>query len=187
MSLPLPTTLPAVAADPARVAVVQLLAERGWHGLSLADVAGRAGVETAELRAVWTTLPALVGAAVADLRVLSDRGDTGSTAGDLRRVVEHWGRPLGRDELAVAAVAEAAGREPELRAGVEVAVTDAVQEVVCAVSARARGRGEHIGAARQQWVTAVLGGVVWDRITGRGRPVPADRRAELVDAILACA
>lgn len=200
MSLPLPTHLPLPGADAVRTAAattaarraattaaVQLLAERGWHGLTLADVAARSGVDLRELTATWTSLPALVGAAVADLPVVVDRGDTGSTAGDLLRVVEHWGRPLGRDELAVAAVAEAAGREPELRAGVEVAVTDAVQEVVCAVCARARRRGEQVGAARQQWVTAVLGGVVWDRITGRGRPVPAVRRAELVEAVLACA
>lgn len=189
MSLPLitPSPLPARTADPVLEAAVQLLAERGWHGLTLADVADRAGAEEAELRTAWTSLSGLVGAAVAAVPVLVDRGGTGSTAGDLLRIVEHWGRPLGRGELAVAAVAEAAGRDPLLRAGVEVAVTDAVQEVVCAVSARARRRGEHIGAARQQWVTAVLGGVVWDRITGRGRPVPAARRAELVDSILACA
>jgi AcrR family transcriptional regulator len=191
MSLPLTTLLAtpfrAPATDPVLEAAVHLLAERGWHGLTVADVAARAGVDPAQLRARWTSLSDLVGAAVAAVPVLVDRGDTGSTAGDLLRVLEHWGRPLDRRELAVAAVAEAAGRDPLLRAGVEVAVTDAVQEVVCAVCARARQRGEHVGGARQQWVTAVVGGVVWDRITGRGRPVPALRRTELVDSILACA
>ena len=197
MSLPLPTPLTAAptavplalvpATDPVLDAAVQLLAERGWHGLTLAAVADRAGVDPAQLRTTWTSLSDLVGAAVAAVPVLVDLGGTGSTAGDLQRVLEHWGRPLDRRELAVAAVAEAAGRDPLLRAGVEVAVTDAVQEVVCAVCSRARQRGEHVGGARQQWVTAVLGGVVWDRITGRGRPVPAARRAELVDSILASA
>ena len=188
MSLPL-TTLPvaAPAADPVLAAAVQLLAERGWHGLSLDDVAARTGIPVTQLRATWPSLPSLVGDAVATVPVVVDRGDTGSTAGDLGAALEHWSRPLGRGELAVAAVAEAAGRDPLLRAGVEVAVTDAVCEVMCAVAARARRRGEPIGAARQQWITAVLGGAVWERITGRGRPVPAGRRAELVDSILACA
>ncbi|MEI4270813.1 TetR/AcrR family transcriptional regulator C-terminal ligand-binding domain-containing protein [Klenkia sp. LSe6-5] len=193
MSLPIATPTPmhlgapavAPVGTPVLATVVQLLAERGWHGLSLALVADRAGVDPVEVERTWGSLPALVGAAVAGVPVVVDRGDAGSTAADLLRVVEHWGRPLGRDELAVAAVAEAAGGDRRLRAGVEVAVTDAVQEVMCAVAARARRRGEPMGPARQQWVTAVLGGVVWDRITGRGRPVPAARRAELVDSILA--
>ncbi|SDP58567.1 transcriptional regulator, TetR family [Klenkia soli] len=191
MSLPLPTLPAAPAADPASAAAlaaaVQLLAERGWHGLALDDVADRAGLPVTRLRATWPSLSALVGEAVATVPVVVDRGDTGSTARDLGAALEHWSRPLGRGELAVAAVAEAAGRDPLLRAGVEVAVTDAVCEVMCAVAARARRRAEPIGAARQQWITAVLGGAVWERITGRGRPVPAHRRAELVESILACA
>ncbi len=189
MSLPLPTTAPSCTPAPDMVlaAAIQLLAERGWHGLTLDDVAARAGLAPSLLRSTWPSLSALVGAAVATVPVVVDRGDTGSAAGDLALVLAHWARPLGRGELAVAAVAEAAGRDPLLRAGVEAAVTDAVCEVMCALASRARRRGEPIGAARQQWITAVLGGAVWERITGRGRPVGDGRRAELVDSILACA
>ena len=188
MSLPLPTAPSCTPApDLVLAATVQLLAERGWHGLTLDDVATRAGLVPSHLRATWPSLSALAATAVATVPVVVDHGDTGSAAGDLGRTLEHWSRPLGRGELAVAAVAEAAGRDPLLRAGVESAVTDAVHEVMCAVAHRARLRGEPIGAARQQWITAVLGGAVWERITGRGRPVGAGRRAELVDSILASA
>ena len=188
MSLPLPLAPSCTPApDLVLAAALQLLAERGWHGLTLDHVATRAGLAPTRLRATWPSLSALVGAAVATVPVVVDRGDTGSAAGDLALALEHWSRPLGRSELAVAAVAEAAGRDPLLRAGVETAVTDAVHEVMCAVASRARRRGEPIGAARQQWITAVLGGAVWERITGRGRPVPTARRAELVESILACA
>ncbi len=184
MSLPLPAPVPA-AVHPALAATADLLAERGWHGLALDAVAARAGVPVLQLQAGWPSLSHLAAETVAGLPVVVDRGDTGSTAGDLAAALEHWGRPLGRGELAVAAVAEAAGRDGVLRGGVEAAVGDAVDELVCAVSARARARGEVVSGARQQWVTAVLGGVVWDRITGRGRPVPAARRAELVASVLA--
>ncbi|SDG62379.1 TetR/AcrR family transcriptional regulator C-terminal ligand-binding domain-containing protein [Klenkia brasiliensis] len=184
MSLPLPAPAPA-APHPALAAAVDLLAERGWHGLHLDAVAARSGVPVLQLQADWPSLSHLVAEAVAGLPVVVDRGDTGSTAGDLAAALEHWARPLGRGELAVAAVAEAAGRDGVLRGGVEAAVGDAVDELVCAVSARARARGEALGGARQQWVTAVLGGVVWERITGRGRPVPDARRAELVASVLA--
>jgi AcrR family transcriptional regulator len=100
-----------------RGAILQVLAESGYAGLTMDAVAAAAGVGKATIYRRWRTKSDLVADAVAELSSMSiDAPDTGSLEGDLR-VLLHWlvgavNGPLGAATLSLLS---ALPHEPGLR------------------------------------------------------------------------
>ena len=100
-----------------RSAIVQVLAESGYGGLTMDAVAAAAGVGKATIYRRWRTKSDLVADAVAELSSMSiDTPDTGSLEGDLR-VLLRWlvgavNGPLGAATLSLLS---ALPHEPGLR------------------------------------------------------------------------
>ncbi len=130
-------------------AVLVLLRQADWSRVSLASVAGRAGVSTATLYRRWGSLPALVG------EVLSVRWaessplpDTGTLTGDVRAYAEKIAADLAdRDGVVLLRAAVLIGT------GVaDLDRDDAVESRTAQVDtmlARARTRGEPCGSAQE--------------------------------------
>ena len=160
-------------------AVLSLLRQPDWSRVSLASVAGRAGVNTATLYRRWGSLPALVGEVLsARLAVSSPLPDTGTLAGDVHAYAEKIAADLADPDgtlLLRAAVLIGTGA-PDL--GRDDAVEARTAEVD-AMLARARDRGEPCGDAQEffECVTGPLYGYALFAPAGLEvrAPVLADR------------
>ena len=130
-------------------AVLTALRQPDWSRVSLASVAGRAGVNTATLYRRWGSLPALVGEMVsARLAVSSPLPDTGTLPGDVHAYAEKIAADLAHPDGVVL-----------LRAGLLIGTgahdldrhdaVDARTAQVEAMLARARARGEPCGSAQE--------------------------------------
>jgi AcrR family transcriptional regulator len=127
--------------DAARAALVEL----GWSGLSMGDVAARAGVAKTTVYRRWANKSDLVVDAVAAL--LDDQlelPDLGSLRADIEGVVQHFAALLGHPEAKtglMAIIAEAT-RDDALRLRIRSAIVDRQKRLVTEGRARAQSRGE---------------------------------------------
>ncbi|MFD4540486.1 TetR/AcrR family transcriptional regulator [Streptomyces bauhiniae] len=133
------------AADAAILAATrESLVELGWSGLTLSDVAARAGVAKTTLYRRWSGKHELVVDAVAELfdeLVLPDRG---SLAADIEGVVLQFAAILNRPEAKcglMGVVAEST-RDDALRERVRTSIVERQKRLVLAGRARAQERGE---------------------------------------------
>jgi AcrR family transcriptional regulator len=162
--------------DAARAA----LAELGWGGLSMADVAGRAGVAKTTLYRRWANKNEL---AVDVLAALFDElrlPDHGSLAADVEDVVLQFATLLERPETktALMAVVAESTHDDRLRRRVRTAIVDRQKRLVVLGRHRAQNRGElppdGAGAPGQvDLVFDVIAGAVIHRILVSGEPVDA--------------
>lgn len=122
----------------------EALAELGWAGLTLGDVATRAGVAKTTLYRRWAGKNDLVVDAVAALFDELELPDRGSLALDVEHVVRQFAAILARPEARnglMAVVAEAAHDEA-LRTRVRTTIVDRQKRLVHEGRARAEARGE---------------------------------------------
>ena len=135
------------AADQAILgATLDLLAEVGFGGLTMAAVIQRAGVSSATLYRRWQTKEDLVAAALASLHPeVEDLDiDTGDLDGDIERFVRHLADSMSiqRRPDVSEAVAVQLRRDPEFRGAVYDKFVrpriDVLRQILC----RARERGE---------------------------------------------
>lgn len=97
-----------------RSATLELLAERGYHGLTMTDVATRAGASKATLYRRWTTKADLVADAVDTVSpAVSPRYPGTSLRDDLLALLEQAGKCDGRSEVVIATM-EMARLDPDL-------------------------------------------------------------------------
>ncbi|WP_369137129.1 TetR-like C-terminal domain-containing protein [Modestobacter versicolor] len=127
-----------------RAAILKVLAESGYAGLTMDAVAAAAGVGKATIYRRWRTKSELVADAVAELSSVSvEVPDTGSLEGDLR-VLLHWlvgavNGPLGAATLSLLS---AMPHEPELREAFRSGPMGVWSAVFREVWVRAETRGE---------------------------------------------
>ena len=127
-----------------RAAILQVLAESGYAGLTMDAVASAAGVGKATIYRRWRTKSDLVADAVAQLSQMSIAApDTGSIEGDLR-VLLRWlvqavNGPLGAATLSVLS---ALPHEPGLRAAFHNGPLDVWTSTFRQVWEQAEARGE---------------------------------------------
>lgn len=130
-------------------AVLTLLRQADWSRVSLASVAGQAGVSTATLYRRWGSLPNLVGEVLsARLAASSPLPDTGTLTGDVHAYAEKIAADLADPDgivLLRAAVLIGTGA-PELDRDDAVDTRTAQVETMLA---RARARGEPCGDAQE--------------------------------------
>ncbi|CAL9420391.1 putative HTH-type transcriptional regulator [Streptomyces sp. enrichment culture] len=133
------------AADAAILAATRAaLVELGWSGLTLGDVAARAGVAKTTLYRRWPGKNELVVDAVAELFDELRLPDRGSLAADIEGVVLQFAAILERPEARsglMAVVAEAT-RDDALRARIRALIVDRQKRLVREGRARAQRRGE---------------------------------------------
>jgi AcrR family transcriptional regulator len=161
----------------ARAALVEL----GWSGLTMSDVAERAGVAKTTLYRRWGSKNDLVVDAVAVLFDELELPDRGSLRADAEGVVLSFGALLDRPEAktALMALVAEATRDPALRDRVRAAIVDRQKHLVLQGRRRAQERGELPPDGPDPDRTAdlvfdVIAGSVVHRALVSAEPVDAD-------------
>ena len=167
-------------------ATLELLAAKGYEGLTVEGVAERSGVNKTTIYRWWPSKAALLAAALVKADLLAmEPPDTGSLRGDLealvQRVVVLLTRPPAAD-IAVAALG-AAAHHPELATAAQHFFADRFAREE-AVFDRARRRGELSDTADPLLIMDLLAGAVWLRVVFRGLPLDDDFAAKAVSAVL---
>ncbi|HET6546955.1 MAG TPA: TetR/AcrR family transcriptional regulator [Solirubrobacter sp.] len=165
---------------------LDLIAERGLHGVTTNAVAERARTSKATMYRRWPTKDALIADAIGTLvNRQIEIPDTGSLAGDLRELlraaVELYSTPRAAalmPEL-VAGVARDPGLAGAVRSGFLPARRRALEEVL----RRAAERGELRDDVDHDLCLDLLGGVVFYRLLVTGGPLD-DRLADDLTAVL---
>ena len=157
-----------------RAAILTILAESGYAGLTMDAVAAAAGVGKATIYRRWRTKSELVADAVAELsRSSIESPDTGSLEGDLR-VLLHWlvravNGPLG---AATRSLLSALPHEPGLQEAFHVGPLRVWSSSFRQVWERAETRGELRQPVAGTAVASTASAPILQRWLFDGRPVP---------------
>lgn len=180
---------PRVAAtdDAILCAARELLAERGWEGMTLGDVATLAGVAKTTLYRRWSSKVELVVDAMAQLFDTLQPADTGNTRNDAEATINDLIALLARPETqaAVLALAEHAVRDPKMREAVREKIVDRQRYLVRSAAARAATRGEgrpHV--AEPDLLFDIIVGTVFHRMLIAGESVDAVYLQRFLDVLL---
>ena len=170
-----------------RAAILQVLAESGYAGLTMDAVAAAAGVGKATIYRRWRTKSDLVADAVAELSAMSiEAPDTGSLEGDMR-VLLRWlvnavNGPLGAATLSLLS---ALPHEPGLREAFRSGPMGVWSSIFRQVWERAEARGEVGPAVMGTAVASTASAPILQRWLFSGEPVPVEFADEvLADVVL---
>jgi AcrR family transcriptional regulator len=175
------------AADTAILeAARELLAERGWNDLTIAEVASRAGVAKTTLYRRWPGKADLVVDAMAALFGQLQLVDHGSVLDDAMGVVRQYAELLSRPDTQAALLALAAesARDEDLRDRVKTQVIDPQRKLVSEGWARAVARGEVSGETDVNLIFDMISGTLVQRILISGEPVDDAYLVRLVTVLL---
>lgn len=167
-------------------ATLDLLAEKGYEGLTIEGVAQRSGVNKTTLYRWWPSKGALLGAALIGARQLElTPPDTGSLEGDLEALLGTMTTLLtARPASAIAvAVLGAVTHSPELASHVKDFFADRIAREQ-AVFDRAVARGEIAADTDPMLLMDLLAGAAWVRIVLRQLPLEKDFVARTVRTVL---
>lgn len=172
-----------------------VLAELGWSGLSMGDVAARAGVAKTTLYRRWAGKNELVVDAVAVLFDGLELPDRGSLAADVEGVVRQFAALLARPEArtALMAVVSEATRDEPLRERIRVSIVERQKRLVLEGRIRAQARGELPATpagrgggadAADDLIFDVIAGTVVHRALVSGQPVDEEWIGRLTTLLL---
>lgn len=175
--------------DPAILnAALAALAENGYTGTNMDDVAARAGVGKAAIYRRWSSKAALITDALVYWRpelLTDDAPDTGSLEGDLDAIVEHAAR--NDDELIsndlVLRVAIEATHDPQLASALDDLMLMRGRRMITTILNRAAARGEVAADGDWSLVADVLTAMGLMRVI-RGQRVDAAYVREVIDRIV---
>lgn len=165
----------------------ELLAERGWEGMTLGDVAARAGVAKTTLYRRWSGKADLVVDAMAQLFAELRPVDAGSVRADAEATIRELITLLARPETqcAILALAEHAVRDPKLRDAVREKIIEQSREIVRTAAARAAARGERSGKIDDpDLMFDIIAGTMIHRMLIGGEPVDDDYLQRFLDVLL---
>ena len=145
-------------------AVLDVLAERGYSGLTVDAVAVRAGA-AAEALDEDTDVDDLVVAALAGIELFGAPQATGSLRGDLRALLNPWRNPRTADEMAVAAVLSAAEWHAPLKAAAMRALDRPLAQTLGTLLMRERD----VSQSALQTLNWLLRGLALDRLRSGSR------------------
>ncbi|MFE1775155.1 TetR/AcrR family transcriptional regulator [Streptomyces sp. NPDC059008] len=167
-------------------ATLDLLAERGYEGLTVEGVAQRSGVNKTTIYRWWPSKGALLGAALTGARRLDvELPDTGSLQGDLEallRTVVTLLTVQPSSDIAVSALG-AVTHSPELAGHVRDFFADRIDRER-PVFDRAVARGELAADADPMLLVDLLAGAAWLRVVLRQLPVEKDFVSRAVSTVL---
>lgn len=167
-------------------ATLDLLAEKGYDGLTIEGVAQRSGVNKTTIYRWWPSKGALLGAALIGARQLElTAPDTGSLEGDLESLLHTvvtllTTRPA--SDIAVS-VLGAVTHSPELAAHVKDFLADRIAREQ-PVFDRAVARGEIAAETDRMLLVDLLAGAAWVRVALRQLPLEDDFAARAVNTVL---
>ncbi|WP_329090781.1 MULTISPECIES: TetR/AcrR family transcriptional regulator [unclassified Streptosporangium] len=167
-------------------ATLELLATKGYEGLTMEGVAERSGVNKTTIYRWWPSKAALLAAALIEADLLAmEPPDTGTLRGDLEALVGGMAALLTRPPSAGVAVAAlgAAVHHAELGEAAQRFFADRFAREE-AVFERARRRGELSAEADPMLIVDLLAGAVWLRTVFRGLPLGDDFAARAVSTVL---
>jgi Bacterial regulatory proteins, tetR family len=145
-------------------AALEVLAERGYHGLTVEAIAVRAG-SAAEALGDSPDLDGLVVAALSGVELFAVPPATGSLRGDLRALLNPWRNPRTADEMAVAAVLSAAEWHAPLKSAASQALDRPLAQTLGTVLTRQRD----VPQSALQTLNWLLRGLVLDRLRSGSR------------------
>lgn len=161
------------AADEAILAAtIDLLAERGYGGLTVSAVIERAGVSSATLYRRWPTKQDVVVAALASLTPEATRSDTGSLAGDIAALLDSVVRSIAvRQESVAEGLTLEMKRNPELAQAIKDKFLEPRRQELDAIVDRAVARGELAGAPPAEFALSLVIGPVYHRAYVTDEPI----------------
>ncbi|HEV2343985.1 MAG TPA: TetR/AcrR family transcriptional regulator [Actinocrinis sp.] len=175
-------------ADEAILAAARrLLAERGWDGMTLGDVAAHAGVAKTTLYRRWSGKADLVVDAMAQLFDTLQPCDAGSVRADAEATIRDLIALLALPETqaAVLALAAHAVRDPRLRDDVRDKIVDRSRRLVREGAVRAAERGEQNAKTTDpDLLFDIIVGTIVHRMLIAGEPVDEGYLKRFLDAIL---
>lgn len=142
-------------------AALDLLAEHGYEGLTVADLRLRAGPAGAALDDS-PDIDDLIVVALEEVRLLTAPPPSGSLEADLQALLDAWRAPCTRDERVIAAVLSAAEWRPHLKHAVAETLDRQVSQAVGSVLGRALRGG--VAPCDVQTVGWLLCGLMLERL-----------------------
>lgn len=165
---------------------LNLLADKGYDGVTMEAVAERSGVNKTTLYRWWPAKDALLAAALTDSDVLSfPIPDTGSLRGDLHALARAIAELLTTEATApiATAVFAAASTRPRLaELGAAFFADRLAREEP--VFERARQRGELGVDVDPAAIMDLIAGAIWFRLLLRGQPVTPEYLSTAIDLVI---
>ncbi len=161
------------AADEAILsATLDVLAEEGYAGFTVAAVIARSGVSSATLYRRWATKEELVVASLASLHPEPVAIDTGTFDGDVAALVQAMGKSMSvrRDDLAGVLAGELR-RDRELRLAVEAKFLAPRLALMGEILDRAVERGELVDPPPVETAWSLVAGPLHHRAYARNEPL----------------
>jgi AcrR family transcriptional regulator len=169
-------------------AAAALLAERGFAGLSIEEVAARSGVAKTTIYRRWTSRGTLaLDAFLADFQSQQPPPDTGSLRGDLLAALRAWIQAVTRTSAGpiLAGLIAESQRDPELGIAWRERVVEQLRSQHKIMLNRAIDRGEIPADADQEVVLDLLFGAAYHRLLHRHQPLTDSFARTVVDMVIA--
>ena len=169
-------------------AATELLAERGLAGLSMEEVAARAGVGKATIYRRWRSRGALaLDAFMVEFRALQPLPDTGTLRGDLLAALRAWVKAVTRTPAGriLAGLVAAAQDDPELAAAWRAQVVEPMRAQHRVVLRRAIERGEIPASTDTDVALDLMYGAAYHRLLQGHRPLSDTFVRRVIDVIVA--
>jgi AcrR family transcriptional regulator len=168
-------------------ATLELLDEHGYAGLTLAEVANRAGVSRTALYRRWARKSQLVVEAMVSRLPARGLPDTGSTRGDLLAYTQQLAATFSHTPAArvLPGLVAAMATDPSLAASYRELLVQPLRQQVRAAVARAIARGEVHEDTDPEFVIDALAGPLYVRLLITGDPLDPNYPSAAVDLVLA--
>jgi AcrR family transcriptional regulator len=165
-------------------ATAELLASGGPTAMTLDAVARAAGCGKAAIYRRWAGKTQLVVAAVTRLYQAPHVPDTGSLRDDLLTAARHYSGRSDREARVLAHVLTETKDDPELRAAAYDAVGRPPVDVLRAVVARGRERGDVLPDTPVELILSIVPAIAFQTLTAEGRTLTEAEVVQLVDRVL---
>jgi AcrR family transcriptional regulator len=169
-------------------AATQVLAERGLGGMSIEEVASRAGVGKATIYRRWSSRGTLaLDAFLAEFQGQQPLPDTGTLRGDLLAALRAWVRFVTETSAGamLAGLIAEAQQDPGLAAAWRERVVEPLRAQHALMLDRAIDRGEISAAIDKEVVLDLLFGAAYHRLLHGHRPLNDTFARRVVDIIVA--
>jgi AcrR family transcriptional regulator len=168
-------------------AAAEILAERGIGGMSMAEVASRAGVAKTTLYRRWASRgPLALDAFLADFLRQQPPPDTGTLRGDLLAALTAWIRSVTQTSAGpvLAGLIAEAQHDPALAAAWRPQVVERLRDQHKLMLDRAVGRGEIPAGTDYEVVLDVLFGAAYHRLLHGHQPLTGAFARQVVDLVV---
>ncbi|MFD1491261.1 MULTISPECIES: TetR/AcrR family transcriptional regulator [Microbacterium] len=165
-------------------ATQELLIDKGYAGMTVADVARAAGSSKAAIYRRW---PGKIDLVVAAVRALASRGatpDTGSLRDDLVEVAMHYARADDRSARVLASLLSELGGNTELREAARSAIGSPPVAAIVAVIERWIERGTVPPSVPVSLIAGIVPAVAFGRVSLERRALDPETVEHLVDDVL---